>query len=181
MGVSEAIKGRRSIRKFKDEPITHDIIEQIVEDASYSPTWKHTQIPRYILIESREIINKIAEGMILDFTMNERTLKSCAAVMVLSYVTKRSGYERDGSISTPKGDGFEMFDAGAAAQTFCLSAYDKGVGTVITGYFDEDRIIELLELPENQKIGALICMGYPEEIPNAPKRKPVAELLTYRS
>ncbi len=180
MELSKAIKERRSIRKFKPEKISHEIIEQIVEDASHSPSWKHTQIPRYIYIENREIIEKIAEEMILDFKMNEATLKSCAGIMVVAYVTARSGFERDGTFSTPKGDGFEMFDAGAATQTLCLSAFDKGIGTVITGYFDEEKICKLIDLPENQKISSLVCMGYPDIAPSAPKRKELSELLTYK-
>ncbi len=180
MDINAAILGRRSIRKFTNQPIDHQIIEKIVEQASYAPSWKHTQIARYILIENKELINQIAGGMILDFKMNEKTLQSCAAVMVISYITQRSGYERDGSFSTPKGDGFEMFDAGVAAQTFCLAAYEQGLGTVITGYFNEQKICQLLDLPANQKIGALICMGYPDESPAAPKRKPLSDLLTYK-
>jgi butyrate kinase len=44
----------------------------------------------------------------------------------IQYVAKRSGYERDGSFSTSKGEGWEMFDAGIATQTFCLAAHEKG-------------------------------------------------------
>ncbi len=180
MSLLNALKERRSVRKFKPDAIPHDVIEEIVEIASYSPSWKHTQIPRYIFVEDRAILDKIADEMVLDFKLNEKTIKNCPAIMIVAYVTERSGYERDGTFSTPKGDGFEMFDAGVASQTLCLAAHGKGIGTVITGYFDEDAIIKLLEIPENQKVGSIICMGYPEEIPNAPKRKEVSELLTYK-
>ena len=74
-------------------------------------------------------------------------------------MTGRSGYERDGSFSTPKEAGFEMFDAGIAAQTFCLAAWERGVGTVITGYFDEEKITRLLNRPEYQKGGCVIGLG----------------------
>ena len=180
MDVSQAIKTRRSIRKYKQEAVPHELIEEIVADAAYAPSWKNTQIARYVLVEDRAAIDKMAEEMVLDFKFNEKTLKSCPAVMVLTYVTGRSGYERDGSFSTPKEAGFEMFDAGVAAQTFCLAAWERGVGTVITGYFDEEKIIELLKLPEDRKIGCVIGLGYPDEEPAAPKRKSVSDLLTYQ-
>lgn len=144
------------------------------------PSWKNTQIARYVLVEDRTTIDKMAEEMVLDFKLNEKTLKNCPAVMVLTYVTGRSGYERDGSFSTPKEADFEMFDAGIAAQTFCLAAWERGVGTVITGYFDEEKITRLLNLPENQKVGCVIGLGYPDEEPAAPKRKSVEDLLTYK-
>ena len=180
MDVSQAIKTRRSIRKYKQEAVPHELIEEIVADAAYAPSWKNTQIARYVLVEDRAAIDKMAEEMVLDFKFNEKTLKSCPAVMVLTYVTGRSGYERDGSFSTPKEAGFEMFDAGVAAQTFCLAAWERGVGTVITGYFDEEKIIELLKLPEDRKIGCVIGLGYPDEEPAVPKRKSVSDLLTYQ-
>ncbi len=180
MNISEIIQGRRSVRKFTNQPIPHETIEKIVQDAIYSPSWKHSQIARYIYIEDKEIIGKIAEDMILGFDFNKKSLLSCAGVMVVAYVTNRSGFERDGSFSTPKEEGFEMFDAGIASQTLCLSAHGNGIGSVITGYFDEDKIIELLGMDANQKIGSLICMGYADETPVSPKRKTVADVLSYR-
>ncbi len=179
MEFSKVVKERRSVRKFKSELIKREVIELIVEEASFAPSWKHSQTPRYIYIENKEVIQKIAENMILGFEMNEATLKECAGVMIVSYVTQRAGYERDGSFSTPKEAGFEMFDAGVATQTLCLSAHNQGVATVITGYFDEVQIAQLIRLPENQKIGALVAMGIADEEPTAPKRKTLDQLLAF--
>ena len=103
METIQAIRSRRSIRKYQPKPVPHEVIEQIVADAAYAPSWKNTQIARYVLVEDRTTIDKMAEEMVLDFKLNEKTLKNCPAVMVLTYVTGRSGYERDGSFSTPKG------------------------------------------------------------------------------
>ena len=109
METIQAIRSRRSIRKYQPKPVPHEVIEQIVADAAYAPSWKNTQIARYALVEDRTTIDKMAEEMVLDFKLNEKTLKNCPAVMVLTYVTGRSGYERDGSFSTPKEAGCEMF------------------------------------------------------------------------
>ena len=73
-----------------------------------------------------------------------------------------------------------MFDVGAACQSFCLAAHEAGLGTVIMGIWDEDGITELLEIPENQELAALIAIGYPDIEPEAPKRKSVDDLLSYR-
>lgn len=73
-----------------------------------------------------------------------------------------------------------MFDVGAACQTFCLAAKEKGLGTVIMGIFDEDGISELLHIPEEQELAALIAIGWPDIDPDAPKRKTTEELLQYR-
>ena len=180
MEALECIKTRRSVRKFTEQPVTEDEIRQVIETAAYAPSWKNTQIARYIVVTDKEKKDKLADNCMLGFTYNQKTTHGAPALVVLTMIKERSGYERDGSFSTPKEAGFEMFDAGIAAQTFCLAAWERGVGTVITGYFDEEKITRLLNLPENQKVGCVIGLGYPDEEPAAPKRKSVEDLLTYK-
>ena len=73
-----------------------------------------------------------------------------------------------------------MFDAGIATQTFCLAAHSYGVGSVVMGIFDEEIIANVVKLPEGQKIAAIIPIGYPKFAPEAPPRKTVESLLSYR-
>ena len=180
MEALECIKTRRSIRKFTEQPVTEDEVRQVVEAAAFAPSWKNTQIARYIVVTDKEKKDKLADNCMLGFAYNQKTTHGAPALVVLTMIRERSGYERDGSFSTPKEAGFEMFDAGIAAQTFCLAAWERGVGTVITGYFDEEKITRLLNLPENQKVGCVIGLGYPDEEPAAPKRKSVEDLLMYK-
>lgn len=49
MQTLDAIKTRRTIRKFTEEPVSHEVIEKIVEASSYAPSWKNTQTARYII------------------------------------------------------------------------------------------------------------------------------------
>ena len=64
MTAKDCILGRRSIRKFKADAVSHELLSEIVETASYAPSWKHTQITRYIAVEGAlkdriaEILNK---------------------------------------------------------------------------------------------------------------------------
>lgn len=176
----KGIQERRSIRKFKNLPVPRESMEEIVAAASFAPSWKNTQTARYIVIEKKELIQTIAsKDYMAGFTYNVNTVAGAQALVVLATVKGRSGYERDGSFSTPKKDKWEVFDAGIAAQTFCLAAHEKGVGTVIMGIFDEQKIAELIGLPQGQEIAALIAVGYPDINPEAPKRKPVSELVTF--
>ena len=54
MTAKECITGRRSIRQYTDQPVSHELLAQIVETASYAPSWKHTQIVRYIAVEGEK-------------------------------------------------------------------------------------------------------------------------------
>ena len=178
MNATECIKGRRSIRKYKKGCIDHSLLESIISTASYSPSWKNTQITRYIAIEDTSILNKIADEFTPDY--NSNIIRQVSTLIAVTFIKGRCGYERDGSFSTKKEDRWQMFDGGAACQTFCLAAHEAGLGTVIMGIWDEDAITELLDIPEGQELAALIAIGYPDVAPEAPKRKSVQDLLTYR-
>lgn len=182
MDLVTGIKERRSIRKFQDKKVPHEVIEEIVNVATFAPSWKNTQIARYIVVEDPEKIAAIAtEECTLGFTYNIKTMSKAPAMVLLTYVKGRSGYEKDGSFTTSKGDRWEMFDAGIAAQTFCLAAHEKGVGTVIMGIFDEEKVGEIVEIPEGQVLAAIIPMGYPAEGIEvaAPPRKTAEQLLSF--
>lgn len=179
MTAKECIMGRRSIRKFKPDAIEHSILEEIVAESSYAPSWKHSQITRYIAVEG-ELKNQIAAQACTQWQPNAAIINSAPTLMVVTIIKNRSGFERDGSYSTPRKEGWQMYDAGVASQTFCLSAYDKGIGSVILGIFDSKKVAEILEVPEDRDVIALIPIGYPDEAPVAPKRKSVEDLLSYK-
>ncbi len=178
MNATECIKGRRSIRKYKEQKVEHSLLKSIISTASFSPSWKNTQITRYIAIEDTSIIQKIAT----DFTpeYNSNIINQVSTLIAVTFIKGRCGFERDGSFSTKKEDRWQMFDVGVACQSFCLAAHEVGLGTVIMGIWDEEGITELLDIPETQELAALIAIGYPDIAPEAPKRKPVETLLSYR-
>ncbi|MBE5947033.1 MAG: nitroreductase [Lachnospiraceae bacterium] len=180
MNVIECIKTRRSVRRFSDELISKELFEEIIDLARMAPTWKNTQTLRYMLIQDKEIINKICEDCLLGFEHNSKTVSKCNNLVLLLQVNGRCGYERDGSFTTSKGTGWEMFDAGIAAQTFCLAAHDKGIGSVILGIFDDAKIAEVAEIPEGQTVAAVIPIGVPAFMPEPTPRKEVSELVSYK-
>lgn len=179
MTANECITGRRSIRKFTDQPVSHELIEKIVATASFAPSWKNTQITRYIAVEGEK---KAALAKCTSiYAGNGAIMEQAPMVIAVTAITGRSGYERDGSFSTPKGTGWQMYDAGVASEAFCLAAYEQGLGTVIMGLFDEEDAARVLELPADRELVALIPIGYPAEAPAAPRRKTVEDLLTFQS
>lgn len=178
MTAAECIIGRRSIRRFQNRPVDPSLISSVVSAASYAPSWKNTQIVRYIAIEGalKEQIAEQCTGH------NNRSIANSAPVLIaVTIITGRCGFERDGSFTTDRQDTWQMFDAGIASQTFCLAAFDQGLGTVIMGIFDRITATALLKLPEERELVALIALGYADEEPAAPDRKPVTDLVLFQS
>jgi nitroreductase len=178
--MSNALTARRSIRKFQPTPVSPDTIRAIVAVAAYAPSWKNSQTTRYTLLTKREEIDRVADECTMGFQKNIDTLHGAPALVVLTTVNDRSGYERDGSFSTSKGTHWQSFDAGLAAEAFCVAAHEAGLGTVILGIYDEGKVKAVLNLPETESVSALIPIGVPAESPAAPKRKDVSELLRIR-
>ena len=178
MEAIECIKTRRSVRKFTG-PADAETIKKIVEAAVYAPSWKNTQIVRYNIVSDRAKIDQIADTAVLDFTYNAGTMHYAPMLAVQTVVNGISGYEPDGSYTTPKEGGWEMYDAGISAQTFCLAAHAYDVKTVIMGIFDDAKVKEILGIPETETVTAIISMGVSDVENKAPARKSVDEVLRF--
>ncbi len=179
MTAQECITGRRSIRRFTEEPVSHEVLADIVAEASFAPSWKNTQIVRYIAVEG-ELKAKLA-ACTTCFANNGVIMNGAPMVIAIAVKKGRCGFERDGSFTTNRGDSWQMFDAGVAAQTFCLSAHEHGLGTVILGIFDQEDASKVLGIPEDMDLVTLIPIGHPAEEPAAPRRKTVEDLLSFQS
>ena len=140
MDAITCIKTRRSVRKFTDEMVPAETVREIVELASYAPSWKNTQVIRYTLVEDADVIARIAAEGVMDFPLSQKTVSRAKQIMVVTYKDGICGFEKNGDYSTSKEDRWEMFDAGIATQTFCLAAHEKGVGTVILEYLMMQRL-----------------------------------------
>lgn len=178
MELKDCILTRRSVRKFLDKPVEHVVLEQVIATAAYAPSWKNTQISRYIAIEDRTVLNAICRDFLPEHNAN--IVSGAPLLIAQTFIKNRCGYERDGSLTTERGEGWQYYDCGIAAQTFCLAAHDAGLGTVIMGIFPHKELGDFLSVPEDQELMALIAVGYPAEQPNAPKRKDVEVLLSYK-
>ncbi len=180
MDAQTCILTRRSVRKFTQEPVSREALKKIVSLAAYAPSWKNTQVSRYIAIEDPAVQQDIIDQFCLPGSNNPSIIASAPLLIAQTFVKNRCGFERDGTYTTDRDEGWQYFDCGIAAQTFCLAAHDLGLATVIMGIFDRKGLQEYLQLPEDQELMALIALGHPEVVGEAPKRKDVDVLLSYR-
>lgn len=178
MELKQCIETRRSVRRFTDEPVSQEALRELIRLASYAPSWKNTQTVRWLSVTDRAVMQRLADGPALGHPGNRDVINSAPMLLVETCISGRSGFERDGSYSTPKGDRWEMFDAGIAAQTLCLAANDMGLGTVILGAIDTVAVAEVLGLESTRTVSCIIAVGHPDQQPLMPRRKTVDELLS---
>lgn len=180
MDAIEMIKDRRSVRKFKNEKVSRETMKEIVSISRWAPSWANYQIARYTLVDDTETIQKLATDGVKGFIYNINTLKNAPGVAVLSFVKGKSGKLDTDDYATSKGHVWEVFDAGIACQTFCLASHAKGVGTCVMGVIDDASISEILGLPEEETVAALIVYGYRDGDHPAPTpRKEVEDIMRF--
>ena len=182
MNAVELIKSRRSVRKFKDEKVDRTTMMEIIDLARWAPSWANYQIARYTLVDDPATIKKLATDGVKGFVYNMKTIENAKGVAILSFVQGKSGKldpKKIPDFDDSNAHVWEVFDAGIACQTFCLAAHAKGVGTTIFGVIDEQSIAEIVKLPEDETVGALIVYGYPAEEPKPTPRKDAEEIVRF--
>lgn len=176
MELMEAIKGRRSIRKYKPDPVPEEVFRDLIEAVRWSPSWANTQCWEVIAVRDAKIKSELstalAKGNPAISSMTEAPL-----VMVLCGKRGVAGFKK-GEATTAKGD-WLMFDTGLAMQSLCLSAHSHGLGTVIVGNFDHQRVTEILGVPQDVEVMAITPLGYPATEGIAPKRKEISEFVFF--
>lgn len=172
MNLTKAIEDRRSIRKYKNIPVTKEQVYELIRSANLAPSWAHTQVSRYYVAmgESRDKVAAMLPGF------NQKNVENAPVLIVTAVVKGKSGYKADGSFYTHLGDGFQHFDNGLQVQNLCLKAVEMGLGTLIMGVYDEAAIREYFEIDETQEIVCVVSVGYPDADPAARPRKTVEEI-----
>ena len=158
MEVFDAIRTRRSIRKYKPEPIPDEKLTSILEAARLAPSAGNRQPWRFVVVQNKGLKKALAEA-----ANNQTFLNDASAIIVAIGDPEVSArwYERDPMI---------------ALEHIVLAATAMGYGACWIGAFDENAIKHLLKIPANVKIIALLPIGIPDEKPAPRPRKEFSEI-----
>lgn len=176
MTFDEVLKTRRSIRQYAEGEISKDDIIRIITFAQYAPSWKNSQTARYYAVVSPEKVKAFADECLPE---GNRTKADNAALIVVTFVKNRSGFDKDGMPSNECGQGWGYFDLGCACQNLCLKAHEMGYGTLIMGLRCGEKIRKFLSLPKEEQLVAVIALGHPAASPEIPPRLSTSEVLKF--
>ena len=158
MDVLEAIKTRRSIRRYKPEQISEKNLQTILEAARLAPSAANRQPWRFIIVQEAARKNAIAEAA------NDQTFMNDAAVIVVA------AGDPDESVR------WHEKDTMIALEHMVLTATSIGYGSCWIGAFDEDEVKRLLKIPPRMKVVAILPIGIPDEKPKARPRKDSSDI-----
>ena len=181
METLEAIKTRRSIRKFTDQPVEPEKLQAVLEAVQQAPSWSNRQCWSLVVVQDQAVRSRISELSFVEsffatygYKSNpaQKGLAQAPIVLVACADPQQSGDLR--------GEQYYMADLGIATQNLMLAAHDLGLGTVFVGVFDEEQLKSLLGIPAHIRIVSLFPLGYPAvEAKAGPPRKPLSEFVHY--
>jgi len=149
--VFETIKKRRSVRRYSSKPISEDILERFRDALKFAPSACNLQPWKFIFVFDEKIrldLSRIADEQ-------EFIAKAPLIVVACGYPNK--AYKKMGG----NGNSVDI-DVAIALDHLSLAAASEGIGTCWIGAFDENRTKELLRIPDDVKIVAMMPVGYPE-------------------
>lgn len=175
----ELVKNRQSTRAFDAERIVdREIISRILEAARLSPSACNAQPWHFIVVDEPELKNKIADATASRIlNMNHFTKQAPVHIIVVEEKVNLSS-SFGGLVKNKQ---FAFLDIGIAAAHICLAAQAEGLGSCILGWFAEDKVKKLLNIPDNRRVVLDIVIGYPAQELRAKKRKPTEEVISFNS
>lgn len=160
MTILDAVRERRSIRKFKPDPIPEDVVEKLKEALIWAPSAGNLQARKFYFVFNNRIKEQLASA-----ALNQRFIaKAPLSIVACTDSNIRMHYgERGVSLYT-------IQDVAASIMGMMLVAHEEGLGSVWVGAFHEQEVSRILNLPDNLEPVAIIPVGYPAAIPSAPAR-----------
>ena len=162
MDVSEAIHGRRSIRAFKPDPVSQDLVSELLEAGRWAPSGLNNQPWRFHLVMEDSVKKALSE------------ITQYGGIIISAPVSIAVFLDMDSSYDLHK----DLMAIGACAQNILLRAYSLGLGAVWLGEIlkNKDAAREILGAPMGYELCAIVSVGFPAEEASS-DRKSLSELM----
>lgn len=187
MDIFEAIRTRRSIRNFTEEPVPKAMVEQLLENAILAPSSSNSQPWNFVVIQDKELLKSYSDRA---KTLMLKTMESHSDPY--NYIERLSNpdfniFYNAGTliiIYSKSQSALRAGDCCLAAQNLMLSAHANGLGTCWIGFslqlINSPEFKKELGIPEKYNGVAPLILGYPVELPAPTPRKPV-EIITWKA
>jgi len=156
MNVEEAIRARRSIRKYEHRMIPKEVLEQLLEAARLAPSSSNRQAWTMLVVQDEELKQRLAL-----VSGNQDFVAECSAYVV--GVAQRGVY-------------YSTVDMAIALDHLSLRAVELGLGTCWIGDFQPEEVSRILGIPDEREVTICMTVGYPATNPRAHPRKPLTKL-----
>ncbi len=164
MSLIDLILSRRSIRRYENKDIPEEVLKQILEAGRQAPSAANRQPVRFVVVNDHELLKNLCDNLINRFV-------KYAPVAVVGCADVKS-------LLTGK---WAVVDATIAMQNIVIAAWALGIGSCWIGACNEEKVKELLKIPDKWKFVGLVTLGYPAEQPKPRKKKSFEEMFAFNS
>lgn len=168
MDLMDAIKTRRSIRRYKPTPVPENLLKDVLNAARLAPSADNAQPWRIIVVMDEQVKLKLAAA-----SNGQKFIAQAPVVLVACGIPDEAFQTAGGYMSS------HVIDVSIAIDHLTLAAHAVGLGTCWIAWFKEDKVREILGVPEDVRVVALTPLGYPDEAPERTPRKNLEELVLY--
>jgi nitroreductase len=167
--VLDAIRDRRSVSRFESKQVEEDKVEAILEAGRWAPSWLNKQPWSFIVISDQETKNELSKIVPTTFVQGLKEAPVCIAV----------------TVDADEDPYHHVEDGAAATQNMALAAHSLGLNTSWIGVYDlnnqknsaESKVKEILELPKNHRVIALLPLGHVKHDVPKKDRKTLREIV----
>lgn len=156
MEVKEAIRGRKSIRKYENRPIPNDVMDELLDTMRLAPSANNMQRWSIVVVTDADLRKQL-----VPVSGNQKFVGECSAFLV--------------GVSEP-GAFYSTVDMTIALDHLTLRAVELGLGTCWIGDFEPEKVKKLLDIPDDRDVPICMTLGYPAQNPSARKRKSISQL-----
>lgn len=168
MDLMEAIKTRRSVRRYKETPVPDSLLREVLNSARLAPSADNSQPWKFVIVRDEQVKSKVAAAC-----NGQKFIAEAPLVVVACGIPDEAFQTAGGYMSS------HVIDVSIAVDHLTLAAHAFGLGTCWIAWFKEDKIREILGVPLDVRIVALTPLGYPAETPERTPRKSLEELIVY--
>ena len=168
MQLVDAIKARKSVKRFSEKKPDWRTVIQCIDAGRYAPMAGNMFSLKFILVSDEKKIDELVDASQQKFVKAPYVLVivSDDAKVVRSYDNRGKGYSRQ--------------QAGAAIENILLALTDKGLATCWVGYFEDSQVKRALKIPNDMNVEALLPIGFETKVSTGqPKSKPDLEDVLY--
>ena len=167
MDVMEAIKKRYSVRSYQDRAVETEKLDSILEAARLAPSASNRQEWRFVVVQDKGIRQRLMQAA------KDQAFVGQAPVVIAACAKTDSHIMTCGQQCYP-------IDVAIAVEHMALKATEEGLGTCWVGAFYEDKVKEILGIPQDIRVVALLVLGYPVKLrPNPKDRLRLKEIVMY--
>lgn len=169
--LDKVIRKRKMIRKYdQTREVPDKIINKLIDNASRAPSAGHTQVQEFVVIKDPSIKRKLRLA-----SVNQEQLEEAPVLIVVCSNTSRSV----GRYGERGKEFYSIIDGAFASMLILLTATNEGLGASFVGAFNDEKVSEILGLPEHVRPIGIIALGYSDEKPARLERIQKDRLIHY--